>query len=420
MTLPVLNKSDVLIIGGGVIGLSAAYELSKKGIRVTVVDKGEIGQGCSYGNAGWITPCFAMPLPQPGMLVKSVKWLLDPDSPLYIKPDANPLLMKWLMRFTLSMNHKLMRQSVGVLTKISQYSLQEYEKLSLQYPGEMGFEKKGLLMVAGTDEGVQDCVHEMNLVAEYGVPGKQLSAAEVKELEPALTGDIKGGVYFPEEAHAEPLKVVQTLAKEVRARGGVIIENTEVFEFVKNDQNKITHIKTTRGDFYADRFVLATGSWSTALGKQLGINIPIMGGKGYSMIVKPFTPTPKIPIMILDKKIAVTPRNGTVRIAGTLELVDQDFSITNRRVKTIMKGAQTFMNVPKDIEVYETWRGLRPCTPDGVPVIGAAPTYQNLWLCCGHQMLGLQSAPGSGRLLADLMTGSDPIVDPEPFKVSRF
>jgi D-amino-acid dehydrogenase len=171
MTLPVLNKSDVLIIGGGVIGLSAAYELSKKGIRVTVVDKGEIGQGCSYGNAGWITPCFAMPLPQPGMLVKSVKWLLDPDSPLYIKPDANPLLMKWLMRFTLSMNHKLMRQSVGVLTKISQYSLQEYEKLSLQYPGEMGFEKKGLLMVAGTDEGVQDCVHEMNLVAEYGVPG---------------------------------------------------------------------------------------------------------------------------------------------------------------------------------------------------------------------------------------------------------
>ena len=166
--------------------------------------------------------------------------------------------------------------------------------------------------------------------------------------------------------------------------------------------------------------MIATGSWSTGVGRSLGLNIPILGGKGYSFITKPLAPNPKVPMMLVEKKVAVTPRNGTLRIAGTLELVNNDYSISPRRIDSIIKGARAFMNVPEDFEYSELWRGLRPCSPDGLPIIGAPKKYSNLHIVTGHQMLGLQSGSGSGRLAADLVLGRTPIVDPKPFRADRF
>jgi len=415
------QRSDVLVIGSGVIGISCAYELSKRGLKVTVIDKSEPGYGCSYGNAGWITPCFAMPLPLPGMLLKSFKWLLDPMSPLHIKPEPHLLLLRWLFRFLRSMNTQTASRSISVLTDISKYSLKEYANLSAEIGADFGFEQKGLLMVGLSQEGIQSAVQEMNLVAENGIPGKFLSEADAKELEPALTGSILGGVYFPEEAHAEPLQVVKAYVQGATRNGVRIHSSAEVFDFqFSQDQKKLKAVRTTQGWFEADQFVLATGSWSHEITRNLKINIPILGGKGYALIVKDFSPKPKIPMMIVDKKIAVTPRKDSVRLAGTLELVNQDFSINPRRVDAIIQGSQQCMNVPTHLEVKELWRGLRPCTPDGVPIIGFSKHYSNLLISAGHQMLGLQSAPGSARLAADLLTQAQPIFDVVPFRAGRF
>ncbi|MFL5815832.1 MAG: NAD(P)/FAD-dependent oxidoreductase [Bdellovibrionia bacterium] len=415
-----MQKQDVLIIGGGVIGLSAAYELSSRGVAVTLIDKGDPGYGCSYGNAGWLTPCFSMPLPMPGMLLKSIGWLMDPDSPLRIKPQPSILLMRWLARFLMSMNQKQALRAVSVLTDISKYSLEAYSKLDQKYPGAIGFEQKGLLMVSATDAGFAAAVQEMDLVAPHGVPGQKMNEDEVKALEPGLRARLRGGVYFPKEAHAEPLQISRILAEAAIANGAKIISRAEVFAF-NTSNGKIDSIRTTRGDMRADQYVLATGTWSTNIARELGLRVPILGGKGYAITVKSFDKAPTHPIMILERKIAVTPRKGGVRLAGTLELVDsKDDSITPRRLDGIMRGSQEFMYVPENPEIVEIWRGLRPCTPDGVPVIGRPKRYSNLVVSAGHQMLGLQSGMGSGRFVADLVTGEKSIFDPYPFRADRF
>jgi D-amino-acid dehydrogenase len=413
------SKSDVLIVGGGVIGLACAYELARRGVGVTVIDKGEMGHGCSYGNAGWITPCFAMPLPMPGMLLKSIGWLLDPDSPLYIKPAPSRLLAQWLVRFLLAMNHRQMERSVAALTEISKYSSDAYKKLEGETGHPFGLKQQGLLMAAQSKAGFKYAVEEMRLVADHGIPGRSLEVDELRAFEPALTGELAGGVFFPDEMHAEPLEVTRALAKGAQKHGAKLLSQTEIIDF-QTEAGRIVSARTTRGIFKADQFVLALGAWSTPLASSLGLNVPVLGGKGYALITQPLSKNPSRPLMLVEKKVAVTPRDGTLRLAGTLELVKGDFLITPRRVDAIIRGAREFLSVPESFEYSEIWRGLRPCTPDGVPVIGYPKKHGNLLVCTGHQMLGLQSAPGSGRLAADLLTGQTPPFDPTPFRATRF
>ncbi len=412
------KNQDVIIIGGGIIGLSAAVELAEKGTSVLVLEKGKVGFGCSYGNAGWLTPCFAMPLPMPGLFFKSLKWLLNPEGPLYIKPSLDPLLMRWLTRFMLAMNEKQTQKAIEALVTLSQVSLQKYSALGKEFP-EIGFEGKGLLMVAQTAAGVRTAEEEMKRVAGLNVPGQLLTEKEVRGLEPSVIGNIQGGVYFPKEAHAEPLKVVQALAEKARRLGVQIQEDIEVTDFEMENKN-IQSVKTLKGTYKANQFVLATGSWSTELAKKLRLGVPILGGKGYSMIVAPLSIQPKIPMMLIEKKIAVTPREGSLRIAGTLELVNQDFSITQRRVQAIIRGSREFLPLPEKVDIKELWRGLRPCTPDGVPMIGFSKKVSNLMLACGHQMLGLQSGYGTGQLVADLILTGHSGLNRDVYNPDRF
>lgn len=415
------EKVDVLILGAGIVGLSMAVELQKAGRQVLVIDKGEPGYGCSYGNAGWMTPCFSMPLPQPGMFFKSIGWLLDPDSPLRIKPEPSFLLIRWMTHFLFAMNERRMLDSVRVLTDMSKYSLDSYRALAASSPKPFGFDQKGLFLVSGTDDGLKGAKLEMELMKDQGVPGQYMSGDEIAAMEPSLKPGLKGGVYFPKEAHAEPLLTAQALADELIRLGGRIQSKTEVYDFEKSG-GKISRVFTTRGVFAADIVVMAMGTWSKELAKRLACRVPILGGKGYRIITNSFAVTPKHPIMIVDRKIAVTPRmDGATSVAGTLELVDQDFEITPRRLGNIISGAQEYLHMtPGDPEIKEVWRGLRPCTPDGLPMIGFSKKHSNLFYNVGHQMLGLQSAPGSGRVATDLIFGRPTITETRPFRPERY
>jgi len=409
----------ILIVGAGVIGTATALELSRRGADVTVVDRRNIGGGCSSGNAGWLTPCFATPLPAPGVLTTSLRWLLDPESPLYIKPSVSIEWLRWLTRFALSTGKEKFEAGTRALVALSMYSLDAYAALDGEYPGELDFTRRGLLHLAQTRKGLDGARHDAAVVQENGVETRVLDEPQVRDLEPAISGPVAGGVFFPEASHYEPLAAVTTMARAAAAAGARFEEETEIFGF-REEGARIRAVRTTRGDMEADRFVLATGSWSLPLARRLGIRLPVFGGKGYAIVVRNLEPKPRIPIKVYERKIAITPRKDSVRLAGTLELVDGDESITARRVDAILKGSRTVLNVPQAPEIADIWRGLRPCTPDGLPVIGFAPRFENLLVATGHQMCGMHTAPGTGRLAADLLCGTPPLFPPEPFRADRF
>lgn len=414
------KKVDVLVLGAGIVGMSIAHELQRAGRQVTVVDRApEAGLGCSYGNAGWITPCFSMPLPQPGMFWKSIGWLLDPESPLYIKPQPSWLLVRWMLGFLRAMNQKQLNQSVSVLTEISKYSLQFYGDLAKRAPETFGFDQKGLLLVSGNETGLKAAEIEMRLMSERGVPGRMLTGEEIVQMEPSLKPRLKGGVYFPSEAHAEPLMTVKALTREFEQMGGVLATRSEIYDF-EFEGSKVKTVMTTRGNYSPDLVVFALGSWSVPLARRMRVSIPLLGGKGYRLICDNMHVKPQHPIMIVERKIAVTPRGNTTSLAGTLELVDRDEGITVRRVNAILRGSQEYLHVGDKPQISELWRGLRPCTPDGVPMVGFSKKYSNLFYSVGHQMLGLQSAPGSAKLAADLIVGKPSITDPKPFRPERY
>src|SRR5690606_29840338 len=217
--------------------------------------------------------------------------------------------------------------------------------------------------------------------------------------------------------HCEPYPAVKALEAEALALGVRFLEGTEVYRI--SDGGGPRTLTTTHGDVVAGQIVIATGPWSEALGKMLGFRLPVIGAKGYSVVLPPATPHPTRSIYLTERKIAVNPHRGALRIAGTLELVRNDFSINARRVDVIVRGARGMLGIADAPAPIETWRGLRPCTPDGMPVIGRARGRGDVWLATGHQMAGLKTAPGTGLLLAQLMSGETPRFDPEPFRADR-
>lgn len=424
MDSAIKNKSpqsvDVLVIGAGIVGISLALELQRAGRQVTVLDRGLTGFGCSYANAGWLTPCFSMPLPQPGLLFKSLGWLLKPDSPLYIKPEFSWLLARWMFGFLKASHLKQMQAGARALTELSHYSLEFYKKLAIEDGSEkMCLSKRGLLMVSRDSSTLSASRDNLNLMREFGVRGDVLSKEELLAMEPAVQPIVSGGIYYPDEAHAEPLSTVQVLAEKLLNSGGIIKNNCAVLS-LKHEEKKISSVLTADGSYKAELVVLSAGSWSRDLMKDLGLSIPLMGGKGYSMVTSDFTVRPTHPIMIVEKKIAVTPREHSVRLAGTLELVSSDNSINQRRVRAILQGAQQYLKISAEPKVTEVWRGLRPCTPDGLPMLGFSARYQNLFYSLGHQMLGFQSAPGSAKLCTDLIENRTTLTHAKIFSPKRF
>jgi len=412
-------KHDVVIIGGGVIGVACARELAKRGVDVTVLERDQIGHGCSYGNAGWLTPSQATPLANPAMLLKSFRWMLDPESPLYIQPRLDPAFLRWLIEFMMNSRTAKFERGAAALVELCRASVDLWEEVAKNTSEPFGFERHGLLSVYEKPASFENAHAAIDLVAKNGVRAERWTADEVREREPAIVGKTVGGYFFPDDAHCEPYLAVRALAAEAKAAGAKFLEHTEVYS-ISNNGSGPRVLRTTHGDMTAERIVVATGPWSEQLGAMLGMRLPVIGAKGYSLVLPKAQPHPKRSIYLIERKVAVNPHADALRIAGTLELVRNDFSINQRRVDVIVRGAKAMLNIGEAPVAREVWRGLRPCTPDGMPVIGRARGRGDIWLATGHQMAGLKTATGTGLLLAQLMTNESPRFDPAPFRADRY
>lgn len=398
--------------------MASAVELARRGAEVTVIERDRVGHGCSFGNAGWLTPSQAVPLANPAYLFKGIKWMLDPDSPLYIQPKPDPAFLRWLGEFALSSRKGKFERGAAALIEMCRISVDYWEALAKRSTEAFGFERRGLLAVYEKPASFEGATAGLDLVARAGVRYERWTANDVREREPAIIGPQVGGYFFPDDAHCEPYKAVKALEAEARALGVRILEGTEVYRV--SDTGSPRRMTTTRGELTASRIVVATGPWSEGLGHMLGLRLPVIGAKGYSIVLPPGNPHPQRSIYLIERKIAVNPHRDALRIAGTLELVRNDFSINARRVDIIVRGAKGMLNIAGTPASSEVWRGLRPCTPDGMPMIGKARGRGDVWLATGHQMVGLKAAPGSAMLLAQLMTGETPTQDPEPFRADRY
>jgi D-amino-acid dehydrogenase len=410
---------DVVVIGGGIIGVACAAELARRGVSVTVLERDRVGHGCSFGNAGWLTPSQATPLANPHMVFKSFKWLLDPESPLYIQPRLDPAFLRWLAEFLLSSRKAKFERGADALVELCRVSVDLWEEVARRSPEPFGFERHGLLAVYEQAASFEAAHSGVALVARSGVRAERWSANDVRDREPAIVGNTVGGYFYPDDAHCEPYGAVRALAAEAASMGATFIEGAEVYGISGSGAGPRT-LQTTRGVIKAESIVVATGPWSEQLGQLLGLRLPVIGAKGYSLLLPKATPHPKSSIYLIERKVAVNPHVDALRIAGTLELVRNDFSINQRRVDVILRGAKAMLNLGDAPVARETWRGLRPCTPDGMPLIGRAKGEGHVWLATGHQMAGLKTATGTGLLLAQLMTGETPRFDPEPFRADRY
>lgn len=411
----------IIVIGGGVVGVSVAYELASRGLSVTLVEKGAIASGCSYGNAGYVCPSHSVPLPHPGVLSEGFKFMLDKESPFYVRPRFDRELARWLWKFRGFSTERHVRHAMPVIRDLSQASLAIFAEHAARF--DFGFRHDGLLAAYRTERGLDDGRHEAHVLEGAGIASKVLNGADARALEPALRPDIVGAVFYPDDAHVTPDRFVRNLAKIVERLGVTTRTETEVLGF-RTDGRRITAVETTRGDLACTDVVLAAGSWSPSLGRALALDIPIQPAKGYSVTYDAPANGPRLPVLCVEGRVAVTPMRGEhgpiLRFGGTLELAGLDLSINRRRVDAITRGAHQFLTLPADLSMREVWRGLRPCTPDGLPIIGRPGRWDNLVLATGHAMLGLTLGPITGRLVADVITGVKPALDLAPLAPDRF
>ncbi len=411
----------VIVIGGGIIGISTAHYLNSSGHEVTVIDQSDLRDGCSFGNAGMIVPSHITPLASPGMVAKGIRWMFRSDSPFYIRLRFDKNLMRWGWQFYRHSTKKHVERSAPVLKELSVFSKLMYRQLAQELPFNFGYEERGLLMLFQTTEAAHEEESAARFANNLGVEARILSTAGVQQLEPDVQHNVSGGVYYPGDAHLAPHVLMQQWIPYLAKQGVTFKTGEPVLDFfVRN--NRISSVITPQGEYDTDEVVLATGSWSDKLAAKVGISLPMQAGKGYSFLTdhQPFKL--RIPSILLEARVAVTPMGSEVRVGGTMEIAGIDHRISMSRVRSIAEAIPRYYpNVKIPLPAPEQiWTGLRPCSPDGLPYIGRSSRLNNLIIATGHAMMGLSLGPGTGKLVSQLVNKEETSISLTPFNPERF
>jgi D-amino-acid dehydrogenase len=408
---------DVAIVGGGAIGVCIARELALRGAKVALLERGpRVGCGCSDGNAGLICPSHSAPLATPAALRQGLRWLFVGDSPFHLK--LRPGVVPWLARFAASSTSAKARAGTDVLRSLTLASLELHAELA-RGGLDAAYEQRGTLDVFETEDGFAAGIEKARDYAQAGVRSEILEAAAARALEPALAGPIAGAVHWIDEAHCDPGRFTAAVGAAAADAGAGIHTDCEVLELVV-EGGRVRSLATTEGELAAGEVVLAAGAWTPALARRLGVRVPVEGGKGYHVELAPAASDPRIPVFFQDAWVIATPLPGRLRLAGTLELAGVDTSVDRKRVDAIFDAARTRLAGVTSSRIRHVWRGLRPCSPDGLPIVGRPHRVENLVLATGHTMLGLALAPLTGRVVAELIAGEPPSHDLTPLSPNRF
>ncbi len=412
-------SKNIIVIGGGIIGLCSAYYLNKEGHHVTVVDQSNMDAGASYVNAGYLSPSHIIPLSAPGVMKKGIKWMFNSSSPLYIKPRLDPNFIKWALAFNKSCTPKHVERAIPAIKDITLLSQDLYDDIKSTEKFRFQYDKKGLLMLCQTEKMLEEEIGVADIARDQGLDVTTLSMDDVKKLEPQAQINAIGATYYTCDSHTTPHEFMEDMKAHLKS-SGVIFRLNEKVKDITVEKEKIRSIKTTKQILVADEYVLAAGSWSSLLSKKLGLKLLLQAGKGYRINTSRETGI-TIPAILAERKVAVTPMNGFTRFAGTMEIAGINHNINRVRVDAIAEGVHQYY---PDFEVTEEEKsgaacGLRPVSPDGLPYIGKSTTCQNLTLASGHAMMGWSMATATGKLVQEIVDGVKTSMAIESFNPDR-
>lgn len=407
-------SKHAVIIGAGVIGSCTAFYLARRGFRVTLLDRAAEGarDGCSFGNAGMIVPSHIVPLAAPGMVWTGMKMMLRPRSPFYIRPRASAELFDWMWKFYRAATPAHVARAAPLLRDLNLASRAGYEELAAEAGADFGLVKKGLLMLCKTARGLEEEAHAAEHANKLGVPAQVLDAKAAAALDPNVRMDVAGAIYFPKDCHLSPARFVDQLHAKLREAGVAFSWETDVTGW-RTAGRRVEAVRTTRGEVAGDEFVLCGGVWSASVARDLNLRLPMQAGKGYSLTLTNPRQLPEICAIFTEARVAVTPMGGTLRFGGTMEITGLDERVSAARVRGIIESIPPYYPEFKaeDFAGVPVWRGLRPCSPDGLPYVGRTAAYANLAVAAGHAMMGLSLAPVTGRLVAEVLSGDRPSID---------
>jgi D-amino-acid dehydrogenase len=408
---------DVVVIGGGVVGLAVAYELAGTGAQVTVLERGgALASECSWGNAGMVSSTHAAPLASPTALKQGLQWMLRPDSPFRLRPRTR--LLPWLTRFIAASTPGRAERAGALLVQLTQLGVEMHATLA-DAGLNSSLVRRGLLDAYETEAGVEFGRAEVKARHANGLTGELLTTEQLLEAEPALTSELAGGAFYPDEAYCDPLRFSQDLGAAAAELGVQIRCGVEVLGFERIG-DRIAALQTTSGRITVDEVVLAAGVWSPPLARDLGLYLPIEGAKGYHVEVKSGLGTPALPVYMMESRVVATPLDGKLRLSGTLELDGMDTRVDPVRVGAIMGAGERHFPAIRGAKIRNVWRGLRPCPPDGLPMIGRVNGLENLVVASGHGIGGTTLAPITGKLVREILQGGPLSVDLRLMRPDRF
>lgn len=411
-------SKQITILGAGVIGLSTALYCARRGMQVTIIDqKPRLRDGCSFGNAGMIVPSHFIPLAAPGMVALGLKWMWNPESPFYIKPRLDLDLMSWGLHFWKAATKARVEAAAPVLRDFSLLSRQCYEEIGLNF----GLAKRGLLMLCKKQQTLDEEAHMAAMANRLGIPAQVLDAKATSALDPAVTMDICGSVFFPKDCHLAPGSFIAAVETELVRLGVTFLWETEVSGFAE-EGGALRAVKTSKGQVEGQEIVLCSGVWSAEMAKELDLKLPMQAGKGYSLTLANPKQLPDLCSICTEARLAVTPMEGALRVGGTMEMAGIDESITQRRVRGITRAFPQYFPAFEDTDFAEVkpWSGLRPVSPDGMPYIGRTQRWKNLIVATGHAMMGLSLAPATGRIVSELLADEKSSAKLELMSPDRF
>lgn len=415
------NKGKVVIIGGGIMGLTSAYYLLKSGWKITLLDRGDMTNNCSFGNAGMIVPSHFIPLAAPGMISKGIKWMFDSRSPFYVKPSLDFALISWGLKFMKSATVSHVERSAPFLRDYHLLSRQLYKDLSEDPDFNFGLENKGILMLYKTEKAGEEEIHVGRDAQKLGLDVEVLNKEQVQALEPHANLDVIGAVHYRCDAHLYPNALIPQLIDYIKKNGGEIKSHTDVTGFDIRD-GEIKSVLTQTGNYEGDLVVMTGGTWLPQLAKLAGLTIPVMPGKGYSFMESNSEHPIIHPSLLIEARVAVTPMNGQVRFGGTMEIAPVNDKVNMNRVEGIVNSIPKYYpDLKTDLpEVKDIWYGFRPCSPDGLPYLGYSKKLKNLIVAGGHGMMGISLGPATGKVVAELADRNSTSLDIAVYDPQRY